>query len=424
LEADPPSGQAEIPRPGAAEGPLATAFRSLRHRNYRYWFVGQLVAVIGMWMMSTAQGFLVYELTGSAALLGYLALVGGLPSWLLMLYGGVVADRLARRPILVTTQSIGAVMALVLTVLTLTHAVRPAHILILAAINGVAAAFDAPARQAFVLELVEREDLVNAIALNSTMFNLGTVLGPAIGGLVYAAAGPGLCFGVGVLAPLASVMALLSMRLAARPAPAGGGSRMREVADGLRYTLGHRDILSLIVLVSMVTTFGFSVFTLFPAWSVEVLHGGATVNGLLQSARGAGAVVAALAIAAMGPRLRVRGLPVVGGMVVLPLAIAAFAFARTTFGAMVALAAVGGLMIAIYNIANSLVQTLVDDHIRGRVMSIYMLNFFGFMPIGGLLAGELAERLGLVTAVWIEVAALAGAAAWFWLRAPWLRRLR
>ena len=411
-----------MPDPVRQEGALATAFHSFRHRNYRLWFVGQLVGVFGMWTLTTAQGFLAYEITGSAALLGYLSLVNGMPSWLLMLYGGLVADRFARRGILIVTQSVSAVVALILAILTFSGAVRPGHILVLAAVSGIAVAFDAPARHAIVFDLVERDDLVNAIALNSTMFNLGTALGPAFGGMLYAAAGPGACFAVGILTPLATVTALLAMRLTRHAAarPMGG---LADMIEGLKYVRGNRDIVAIIVLVSAATMFGFSVFTLFPAWSVEILRGGAQTNGLLQSARGVGAVVAAFAIAALGSRIRVRGLPLVVSLVALPVSIGLFALARSTLVAMVALLAVGGFMIALYNLANSLVQTLVDDRVRGRVMGIYGLTFFGFLPLGGLLIGELAEALGPVAAVWLNVAALAAAAAWFWVRAPWLRRV-
>lgn len=406
------------------QGTLATAFRSFRHPNYRLWFVGQLVAVFGMWTLSTAQGFLAYELTGSAALLGYLTLANGLPSWLLMLYGGLIADRVPRRLILVVTQSTVAVLALVLAILTFSGLVRPGHILVLTALNGIAVAFDAPARHAIVLELVDREDLVNAIALNSTMFNLGTSLGPAFGGLLYAALGPGACFAVGVLTPLATVSALLSMRLAPHAAPPRSAAQLSDIVEGVLYARSRRDILAIVALVSAGTTFGFSVFTLFPAWAVEILRGGAQTNGLLQSARGLGAVVSAFAIAALGTRIRARGLPLMISFVGLPVSIGLFALARSTNWAMVALLAVGALMIALYNIANSLVQTLVEDHVRGRIMGIYSLTFFGFLPIGGWLIGETAERLGLVAAVWVNVAVLAAIGAWFWFRAPWIRRIR
>jgi predicted MFS family arabinose efflux permease len=412
-----------MPEPVRAEGALATAFRSFRHRNYRLWFVGQLVAVFGMWTLTTAQGFLAYELTGSAALLGYLSLANGLPSWLLMLFGGLAADRFPRRGILVVTQSISALVALVLAVLTFAGAVRPGHILILAAVSGVAVAFDAPARHAIVFDLVEREDLVNAIALNSTMFNLGTALGPAFGGMLYAAVGPGSCFAVGVLTPLATVAALLAMSITRKSTPVRSEGRLKDIVEGVRYARGSRDIMAIVVLVSTATMFGFSVFTLFPAWAVEILRGDARTNGLLQSARGLGAVVSAFGIAALGSRVRVRGLPLVASLAALPVSIALFAVARSTGAAMIALLAVGGLIIALYNLANSLVQTLVDDRIRGRVMGIYSLTFFGFLPLGGWLIGELAERLGLVAAVWLNIAALAAAAAWIWFRAPWLRKL-
>jgi predicted MFS family arabinose efflux permease len=226
-----------------------------------------------------------------------------------------------------------------------------------------------------------------------------------------------------VLTPLATVSALLAMQMAFRAVPVRSMGRLADIGEGVKYALGRRDILAIIALVSTATMFGFSVFTLFPAWSVEILRGGAQTNGLLQSARGLGAVVSAFAIAALGSRLRVRGLPLVVSLAALPVSLGLFALARSTLVAMAALLAVGGLMIALYNLANSLVQTLVDDRIRGRVMGIYSLTFFGFLPLGGLLIGELAERLGLVTAVWLNVAALAAAAVWFWFRAPWLRRV-
>jgi MFS family permease len=198
---------------------------------------------------------------------------------------------------------------------------------------------------------------------------------------------------------------------------------LSDLLEGLRYAMHHREIRAVILVVSVVTLFGFSVFTLFPAWAVEILKGGAQTNGLLQSARGVGSVVSAFLIAALGPRLRFRGLPLIACVVALPASIALFALGRSMLVALAALVAVGGLMIAVYNIANSLVQTLVEDRMRGRVMGIYSLTFFGFLPLGGLQIGELAGSLGSAAAVWLNLGALAIAASVIWFRAPWMRRL-
>jgi predicted MFS family arabinose efflux permease len=403
--------------------PYAEAFRSFRHRNYRLWFAGQLGGVFGYWTQATALGFLAYELTHSAALLGYLTLAQGLPSWLLMLYGGAVADRFERRGILVVTQVCITAVSVALAVLTFAKAIGPVQILALGTVTGIITAFDAPARQAFVLELVERDDLTNAVALNSTMYNLGTAAGPAFGGLLYAAVGPAWCYAAAAVMPVLNAACLLAMRMSRPSVAARSGRGLADVVVGIRRSLGDRDIRGVMILMAAITLFGFSAFTLFPAWAVAVLGGGAETNGLLHSARGAGAVVSALWIAAMGARIRVRGLPLVLSVLGLPVAMVLFVVGRSPVAAMVALFAVGGLMIAAYSLANSLVQTLVEDELRGRVMALYSLTFFGFVPLGGVIVGELAERLGLAAAVWFDTGALAVTAAVVWLHMPWLRKL-
>jgi MFS family permease len=418
-----PSRPQVTPEATRVARPYAEAFRSFRHRNYRLWFAGQLGGVFGYWTQATALGFLAYELTHSAALLGYLALAQGLPSWLLMLYGGAIADRFERRGILVVTQACITAVSVALAVLTFARAIAPAQILVLGTITGIITAFDAPARQALILELVERDDLTNAIALNSTMYNLGTAAGPAFGGMLYAAVGPAWCFAANALMPVLNAACLLAMRIGRPSVPARPGRGLADIALGVRRSLAERDIRGLMIVVAAITLFGFSAITLFPAWAVTILGGGAQTNGLLHSARGAGAVVSALAIAAMGARLRVRGFPLVVSVVALPVAMALFALGRSPAMAMIGLFGVGALMIAAYSLANSLVQTLVEDEVRGRVMALYSLTFFGFVPVGGVAVGELAERLGLVATLWIATAAMAATAAIVWARMPWLRRL-
>ncbi len=356
-------------------------FASLKHRNYRLWFAGQLVSLFGTWMQATAQGFLVFQLTHSPAYLGYVGFASGMPTWVLMLYGGVVADRVPRRTLLVSTQTLMMALAFVLAFLTFTGHVQPWHVAALAAALGVANAFDAPARQAFVVDLVPRENLTNAIAMNSTMFSTATALGPALAGVTYAAFGPAWCFTINGISFLAVIAALLMMNLEVRPDSSRARRADAELREGIHYTLSHPPVRMLIAIVGMISLFGVSVGTLIPAWAVKILHGNATTNGLLQSARGVGAVGSALLIAALGGGIR-RGSLLMLGTVALPLTILAFSVVASPLLSLVVLAAVGAVMVLIMNLANAMVQSQVPDALRGRVMSIYSLVFFGAMPLG------------------------------------------
>ena len=418
--ADPPrpttaSAAAPLPRRGGT-------FASLRHRNFRLWFAGQLVSLFGTWMQATAQSFLIFELTRSPAYLGYVGFASGMPTWLLMLYGGVVADRMPRRTLLVYTQVCMMGLALALAAVTFAGAVAPWHVVALAAALGVANAFDAPARQAFVVDLVPREDLTNAIALNATMFNAATTLGPAAAGLVYATLGPAWCFTINGLTFLAVIAALLLMRLPAS-APAGRAGRTGEdLREGLRYAVAHRPVRVLILVVGLLSLLGISVGTLIPAWTVKILHGNAATNGLLHSARGVGAVASALFIASVGSRVP-RGRLLGAGMLAVPAALLAFAGARRISLALTTMAVVGAAMILVMNLANAMVQSTVPDDLRGRVMSLYSLVFFGAMPVGALWAGALAERVGEPLAVVISSGLLLALAVGVHVRAPWLREM-
>jgi MFS family permease len=368
-------------------------FAALQHPNYRLWFVGQMVSLLGTWMQTTAQGFLVYELTRSSAYLGYVGFATGLPSWLFTLYGGVIADRVSRRGMLVVTQTAMMVLAFVLATLTWTHVVQPWHIVMLALLLGVANAFDAPARQAFVMELVGREDLTNAIALNSTMFNIGTTVGPAAAGLVYAAFGPAWCFGINGLSFLAVIAALLAMRLPRRVIPRQVGSTMRALGEGLSFVAHHRQIRMLILGLAVTGLFGLSLMTLMPAWATRVLHGDASTNGYLLSARGLGSLAGAVMIAAFG-RFKLKWRLLAIGRFVLPLAMLLFAAARLVPLALALLVVAGWAFMVVFNMTNALVQTYVPDELRGRVMGVYSLTFLGLLPVGSLLAGSLATHFG------------------------------
>jgi len=407
-------------RPGPAL--RSTTFASLKHRNYRLWFTGQLVSLFGTWMQSTAQAFLVFQLTRSPAYLGYLGFAYGMPTWLLTLYGGVVADRVPRRNLLVITQTIMMGLAFILATLTFLGHVQARQVVALAAGLGVANAFDAPARQAFVVELVAREDLTNAIALNSTMFNAATALGPALAGVTYAAFGPAWCFTINCISFLAVIAALLMMHPDVRINPARARRAGAELREGVRYTLSYPPVRTLILLVGILSLFGVSVGTLIPAWTVKILHGDATTNGLLQSARGVGAVASALAIAALGGRVA-RGQLLTMGTFVVPLAILVFAFITSTPLSLLTIAIVGAGMVLVMNLANAMVQSHVPDGLRGRVMGIYSLVFFGMMPLGALLVGTVAERWGERLAVLLSGGMLLPVALSVWIFADWLREM-
>ncbi|MDQ7778285.1 MAG: MFS transporter [Planctomycetota bacterium] len=409
------------PRPGFRER-LKQTFAALKHRNYRLWFVGQLISLFGTWMQMTAQGYLVFELTRSPAYLGYVGFAGGVPSWLFMLYGGVIADRLDRRLVLIVTQILMMALAFVLAALTFLEVVQPWHILALAALLGVANAFDAPARQAFVVELVDREDMTNAIALNGSMFNLAAALGPAVAGVVYATLGPGWCFTINALTFIAVIVALFLMKLAPREAPAATNSPFADLKEGLRYTAREPLIRTIIVIISVIGLFGISYATLMPAWAVKVLGGDARTNGWLMSARGIGAVVGTLLVAALG-RIRIKGKLLLAGQFVFPMMLAVFAMVRVLPMSLLALGAVGAAVMVTFNLSNACIQQLTPDPLRGRVMSVYMLTFFGTMPLGALLAGAVAEHIGEPATVLALSDILLAFALIIWLLAPRLRKL-
>jgi MFS family permease len=395
-------------------------FAALKYRNYRLWFMGQLVSLVGTWMQTTAQGYLIFQLTGSPAYLGYVGFATGVPSWLFMLYGGVVADRLPRRNLLLLTQTAMMILAFIQAALTFLDWIQPWQIIVLALGLGVATAFDAPARQAFVVEMVEREDLTNAIALNSSMFNLATVVGPAVAGLAYAFLGPAWCFTINGVSFIAVITALLLMRLEPLATRARSLGALNDLKAGLRYVASNLVIRTLITTAAVISLFGLAFMTLMPAWAVTVLGGDAVTNGWLLAARGVGALAGALMIAALG-RFGYRGKLLTLGSFVFPMFLLIFALVRWLPLSLLALAGVGWGFMILFNLANTLIQTLVPDELRGRVVSIYTLSFFGLMPLGALLAGWMAELVGEPLTLVLSALISLGFAAWLWLRVPQLR---
>ncbi len=401
---------------------LSQMFAALHHRNYRLWFIGQLVSLIGTWMQTTAQGYLVFELTHSPAYLGYVGFAAGVPSWLFMLYGGVVADRFSRHKMILATQISMMVLAFILAALTFSGLIQPWHIVLLALGLGVANAFDAPARQAFVVEMVGREDLTNAIALNSSMFNMATVAGPAVAGLAYALLGPAWCFTINGISFIAVIVALLLMRLNPGEARKRVTAPLDDLKEGLRYAASHVIIRTLISVAAVMNLFGMAFMTLMPAWAITVLGGDATVNGWLLSARGLGALSGALMIAALG-RFKAKGKLLTLGSFAFPLLVLLFAEVRWLPLSLLMLVGVGWGFMILFNMANTLLQTIVPDELRGRVVSIYTLGFFGSMPLGALLTGWVAELIGEPNTVFLSALFSLVFAVWLWLRVPQLRRL-
>ena len=396
-------------------------FTALKYPNYRLWFYGQMASLLGTWMQATAQGYLIYQLTHSEAFLGYVGFIGGLPV-LLMLFGGVVSDRMSRRDMMVVTQSAMMILAFVLAGLTFARVIQPWHILVLAFLLGLANAFDTPARMAFTLEMVKREDLNNAIALNAAMFNVATAVGPAVGGIAYAALGPGWCFTINGISFIAVIVALVLMKLAPVPVPTRKIEVFRELTEGIRYVFQQRTILTIILLLGVTTLLGNSFGTLTPAWAVTELKGDATTNGLLLSARGFGALAGALVIASMG-RFNYRGKLLMIGSIVFPISIILFALTRWLPLALVFLVLAGLSTVFFYNLCNSLVQTLVVDELRGRVMSLYSLVFFGLMTVGSLMIGNLAEILGNPLTILSMSASLLVVCVVVWFAFPQIRKL-
>lgn len=374
-------------------------------------------------MQATAQGYLVFELTKSPLYLGYIGFAAGVPSWLFMLYGGLIADRIPRRTMLLVTQAAMMMLAVILAALTFTGLIQAWQIVIMAFLLGVANAFDAPARLAFTPDLVEdRKDLTNAIALNATMFNTATAVGPAIGGLTYAAVGPGWCFTLNAISFLPVIVALLLMKIPSiRSLDRPRGTAIKEIRAGFRYVSSQTIVRTIMLFVMLVSLFGLGFVPLMPAWAVNVLGGDAATNGYLQSARGIGALLGALMLAMFSGQVPRGRLITIGGFV-FPGLLLFFALTNIVPISLLLLVGIGwGFMIFI-NSSNALIQSLVPDELRGRVMSIYTLTFFGFMPLGALLAGSLAERIGSPATVLLGAVIVLICAGVVYLRVPALRR--
>jgi MFS family permease len=371
-------------------------------------------------MQTTAQGFLIFQLTNSPAYLGYVAFASGFPSWLFTLYGGVIADRIPRRKLLIITQTSMLILAFLQAGLVFSGLIQPWHILVLAFFLGIANAFDAPARQSFVIEMVDRKDLTNAIALNSIMFNMATVVGPAVAGFTYYLLGPAWCFAINGISFIAVIFALTLMKLQPAFVSTSSANALAQLKEGLQFTSRNPTIMGMLFLIGTVSLFANGIMALIPAWSVNILHGDASTNGLLLSARGFGSMAGGLMIAWMS-RYHIRGKVLSIASLILPICIAIFSFVVWQPASMLFLAGTGLCFMLVLNNANALMQTTLPDEMRGRGMSIFTLIFFGTVPIGSLIAGQMAETLSEPVTVLILAVCLAVSSMFIWIRIPGLR---
>lgn len=382
-----------------------STFAALRHHDYRLFWTGAVVSLVGTWMQGTAQSYLVWELTHSPLATTLTTLFFSLPSTILSLVGGAIADRVDRRRLVFGTQILFTVQAAILTALAFAGWIQVWHIYLLALFSGTVMAVDAPARQSLVPSMVEREDLSNAIALNSTAFNGARVVGPPLAGLVYAAAGPAWCF----LLNTVSFLAILYPLSVIRPRPMEAGTRQavwRQVREGLDYSRRHTLISALLLMVALVGTFAFTYVVLMPVVASRVLGGGPRENGFLIGSAGVGATVGALAVATIGnprrPGKIITGFGLAGAAVLVVLA-----FSRHLLLSMVLTAAAAGAIMAFLATCNSTIQASTPDPLRGRIMSLYTLALIGSGPLNALLAGALANALGAPMAIGISGALMA-----------------
>jgi MFS family permease len=370
----------------------------LRHRNYRIFMGGQLISLIGTWMQTVAESWLVYRLTGSALLLGLAGFANRIPIFLLSPIGGAIADRYNRHRIVIATQVASMVLAAALALLTLTHLVRIWHLMAIAALLGVVNAFDIPARQAFVVELVDREDLQNAIALNSSMFNGARVVGPAIAGVLVAAVGEGWCFLANAVSYIAVIAGLLLMRVPRAPAAARPASAVAHVMEGFQFVSRSRPILALLLLLGLVSLMGMPYSVLMPIIADQTFHSGARGLGILMGASGVGALLGALSLASR-VGLRGYGRTIAFAAIGFGLSLMAFSMVRNLWLGVALLLPVGFAMMTQMAASNTLIQSMIPNALRGRVMAVYSMMFMGMAPIGALLAGSLAGWLGATTTV-------------------------
>jgi MFS family permease len=368
-------------------------FRALRYRNYRLFFAGQLVSLIGTWMQQTAMSWFVYEITNSKFLLGAVAAVGSAPMMLFSAWGGSLADLYPKRSILVVTQTAQMICAFLLAIGVWAGFASATFIVIIAALNGIAMGFDMPARQAFTVEMTSREDLLNAISLNSSVVNGARVVGPSVAGLLINAVGVAMCFFLNGLSFVAVIAGLMLMRLPPLERKVEILSPAEHAWKGIVYAFQHPRVRTILLLFLAIGIFGWSYMVVMPAFARDVLGRGADGFGTLMAASGMGALVGALVVATFGHRITPRKLAL-GGVWLFALALLAFSFARNFNVALAFLFVAGFGMLLFFSTTNTVLQTIVPDEMRGRVMGVWSLIFGAMIPLGSLEAGGVANWLG------------------------------
>jgi MFS family permease len=387
-------------------------FRALRHRNFQLFFGGQLISLIGTWMQNVAQSWLVYRMTGSAFLLGVVGFAGQIPVFIFAPLGGVVADRLSRQRVVIATQITSMILACILAVLTLMRVVTVWEIIVLAASLGVVNAFDIPARQAFLGDMVGREDLMNAIALNSSMFNGARVVGPAVAGILVAWIGEGWCFFANAVSYIAVIAGLLMMRLAPFIRPNITVSPFEHIAEGFRFVMQMRPVRSMLLLLGCISLLALPYSVLMPIFADKILHGGARAFGILMGAAGLGALGGALTLA-MRTGLRGLGRWIAISCGAFGVSLILFSFSHWFWLSVILLIPVGYSVMLQTSASNTLLQSMSPDNMRGRVLAVYSMMFMGMAPIGALLAGTLAKHIGAPLTVCLGgIGAILGA-IWF-----------
>lgn len=373
--------------------------RALRYRNFRLFFFGQMISLIGVWMQSTAQQWLVYRLTGSQLKLGSVVFAGFLPVLLFSLYMGVIVDRLPRRGLLIITQGWFSLGAAILALLTYLDLIQYEYIILLAFLMGFGNALDMPARQAFYTDLVGRDDLMNAIALNSSVFNGARIIGPAIGGFIVSRLGEAPAFGVNAVSYFAVIAGLLLMRMPPFDRPNNREKDLRSLWTGLQHLFGNKQILGLVSMIALFSLIGFPFLVLLPVIAQDVLQTGAQGFGGLMAAQGAGALVCALSLALRGNAFH-KGRLLIASRILLALSVLGLALAREPIIAMLAMAVAGFSFIGQLALTNTLIQLLVSDDLRGRVISTFTWALGGFFPLGSLLIGSIGDWIGVTHALY------------------------
>ena len=398
---------------------LPATLRALRYRNFQLFFGGQLISLIGTWMQNVAQAWLVYRLTGSSVLLGLVAFSSQIPVFLMSPLGGIVADRFPRRRVVLATQTAAMLLAFALSAVTLGGVVRVWHLFVLSALLGVVNAFDIPARQSFFVEMVGREDLINAIALNSSMFNASRVIGPAVAGILVAAIGEGWCFFANAASYIAVIAGLLLMRVPPHK-PLKRGSPLADVIEGFRFVIASRPIHYLMILLGVLSATGMPFAVLMPIFADHILHGGAKGLGILMGASGVGALAGALLLASRETVIGLGRWVAISG-VAFGASLIAFALSHSFWLSCALLVPVGFAMMVEMGSSNTLIQTMSPDHLRGRVMSVYSMMFMGMAPVGAVFSGFAAGRWGAPATIAAGGIVCMAAAAIFGWRWPGLR---